>query len=74
MLNRLLYYSLIWNLALDGTTYIEHVLRAHYRAITDINWHTSEPNLVCSTGIDSWIWAWDLRAAAKPVFGEFMFS
>jgi hypothetical protein len=25
--------------------------------------------LVTSCGIDSWIWAWDLRAGEKPVFG-----
>ncbi|KAJ7613889.1 hypothetical protein DFH06DRAFT_1014506 [Mycena polygramma] len=45
---------------------IAHVLHAHYRAITDINWHPApaERDVVASTGIDSWIWAWDLRAAA----------
>ncbi|TDL20252.1 WD40 repeat-like protein [Rickenella mellea] len=59
---------LIWNLFLVGKTAIEHILQSHYRAITDINWHTSEPDLVCSTGIDSWIWAWDLRTPMKPIF------
>ncbi|KAG6836530.1 hypothetical protein H0H93_007076 [Arthromyces matolae] len=42
---------------------------AHYRAITDINWHTTECDTVVSTGIDSWIWAWDLRQPRKPIFG-----
>lgn len=60
---------LIWNLFLTGRTSIEHVLRSHYRAITDINWHTTEPDTVVSTGIDSWLWAWDLRASQKPVMG-----
>ncbi|PCH41343.1 hypothetical protein WOLCODRAFT_100364 [Wolfiporia cocos MD-104 SS10] len=60
---------LIWNLLLTGKTSIEHVLRSHYRAITDINWHTTEPDTVVSTGIDSWLWAWDLRATQKPVMG-----
>ncbi|KZT12899.1 uncharacterized protein LAESUDRAFT_719207 [Laetiporus sulphureus 93-53] len=60
---------LIWNLFLTGKTSIEHVLRSHYRAITDINWHTTEPDIVVSTGIDSWLWAWDLRATQKPVMG-----
>lgn len=55
---------------MSGKTSIEHVLRAHYRAITDINWHNTEPDTVVSTGIDSWLWAWDLRAAQKPVMGE----
>ncbi|KAI0353310.1 hypothetical protein OH77DRAFT_1497336 [Trametes cingulata] len=60
---------LIWNLLLGGRTSIEHVLRSHYRAITDINWHTIEPDIVISTGIDSWLWAWDLRTVQKPVMG-----
>ena len=62
--------SLIWNLLLGGRTSIEHVLRSHYRAITDINWHTIEPDVVISTGIDSWQWAWDLRTVQKPIMGE----
>ncbi|KAI0763928.1 hypothetical protein BD413DRAFT_197550 [Trametes elegans] len=60
---------LIWNLLLSGQTFIEHVLRSHYRAITDINWHTIEPDVVVSTGIDSWLWAWDLRTIQKPIMG-----
>ncbi|KAI0674045.1 hypothetical protein C8Q78DRAFT_1143275 [Trametes maxima] len=60
---------LIWNLLLGGRTSIEHVLRSHYRAITDINWHTIEPDIVVSTGIDSWLWSWDLRAVQKPIMG-----
>jgi WD repeat-containing protein 59 len=61
--------SLIWNLLLEGKTSIQHILYAHYRAITDINWHTSEPHVVASTGIDAWVWTWDLREARKPVLG-----
>jgi hypothetical protein len=61
---------LIWNLALSGPTFIQHVLHSHYRSITDINWHTQDPNIVVSTGIDSWLWAWDLRATQKPVMGQ----
>ena len=60
---------LIWNLHLGGKTSIEHILRSHYRAITDINWHTTECDIVVSTGIDSWLWAWDLRTPHKPIFG-----
>ncbi|KAG5653422.1 hypothetical protein H0H81_000533 [Sphagnurus paluster] len=60
---------LIWNLLLVGQTSIEFILHAHYRAITDINWHTTECDTVISTGIDSWLWAWDLREPRKPIFG-----
>ncbi|EMD32397.1 hypothetical protein CERSUDRAFT_126817 [Gelatoporia subvermispora B] len=60
---------LIWNLLLAGKTSIQHVLKSHYRAITDINWHTTDPDVVVSTGIDSWLWAWDLRTPEKPIMG-----
>ena len=64
-------FSLIWNLYLSGKTSIEHILRSHYRAITDINWHNSDPDVVVSTGIDSWLWAWDLRTPQKAVMGVY---
>ncbi|PBK62980.1 hypothetical protein ARMSODRAFT_963822 [Armillaria solidipes] len=60
---------LIWNLMATGKSNIEHILYAHYRAITDINWHTTEFDTVVSTGIDGWVWAWDLREPRKPIFG-----
>ncbi|KAF5337912.1 hypothetical protein D9758_013131 [Tetrapyrgos nigripes] len=65
---------LIWNLDLAGKTSIEHILHSHYRAITDINWHTTECDTVVSTGIDSWVWAWDLRETRKPIFGLCAFN
>ncbi|KAJ7292557.1 hypothetical protein C8J57DRAFT_1490063 [Mycena rebaudengoi] len=79
---------LIWNLHLPSAALssfsggapssIQHVLHAHYRAITDINWHPApaERDLVVSTGVDSWIWAWDLRAASggRAVFGLSAFN
>ena len=63
-------YRLIWDLRRTGKTSIEHILLSHYRAITDINWHTTECDIVISTGIDSWLWAWDLRTPRKPIFGQ----
>ncbi|KAI6032602.1 hypothetical protein F5J12DRAFT_795392 [Pisolithus orientalis] len=65
---------LIWNLLMPGKMSIEHILRSHYRAITDINWHTFEPEIVSSVGIDSWIWTWDLRETRKPVLGLCAFN
>ncbi|KAH0828570.1 hypothetical protein J3R83DRAFT_2840 [Lanmaoa asiatica] len=61
---------LIWNLMIVGKSSIEHILHSHYRAITDINWHTSEPDIVSSVGIDSWLWSWDLREPRKPIMGK----
>ncbi|EJD35434.1 hypothetical protein AURDEDRAFT_117375 [Auricularia subglabra TFB-10046 SS5] len=58
---------LLWNLYLTGRTSIEAPLqRAHYRAITDVNWHNIMPNLVASCALDSWIHVWDIKAPMKP--------
>lgn len=65
---------LIWNLCLSGKSAIQHALHSHYRAITDINWHTQDPDIVVSTGIDSWLWAWDLRTPKKPIMGQSIFT
>ncbi|KAJ6537274.1 hypothetical protein DFH09DRAFT_1369220 [Mycena vulgaris] len=77
---------LIWNLNLpthqaadaQHPSSIQHILRAHFRAITDINWHpaAAERDLVVSTGVDAWLYAWDLRAArnGRPVFGMSAFN
>ena len=41
--------------------------------MTDVNW-APEPDLVVTTGIDSWLWAWDIREPRKPVFGFSAFN
>ncbi|MCO5555789.1 hypothetical protein L7F22_009334 [Adiantum nelumboides] len=48
---------------------ISHVLHAHTRAITDINWSPFHPDVLASCGIDTWTWAWDLRDPGKPKQG-----
>ncbi|GAB1517411.1 hypothetical protein RhiTH_000459 [Rhizoctonia solani] len=60
---------LIWDLNMPGQNAIMRRLHAHYRAITDINWHSFTPDVLSSCGIDSWIWTWDLRTKKRPVFG-----
>ncbi|KAG8715111.1 hypothetical protein FRC08_010985 [Ceratobasidium sp. 394] len=60
---------LVWDLNMPGQNAIQRRLHAHYRAITDINWHSFTPDVVSSCGIDSWIWTWDFRTKQRPVFG-----
>ncbi|KAG5893206.1 hypothetical protein JTB14_025610 [Gonioctena quinquepunctata] len=43
-----------------------HSLRAHTRVITDLNWHKSEPNLLASCSVDTFIHIWDLRDSRRP--------
>ncbi len=49
------------NLAAPRSSAIEHVLHAHTRAITDINWSPFHPEIVASSSVDTWTWVWDLR-------------
>ena len=62
--------SLIWDLDRPDRSAIHFILSRHYRSITDLNWHNHNPDIVASTGIDSWIWMWDLRTSGRPVTGE----
>ncbi|KIK52863.1 hypothetical protein GYMLUDRAFT_233211 [Collybiopsis luxurians FD-317 M1] len=65
---------LIWNLYMTGKTSIEHILHRHYRAVTDINWNPADRDLLSSTGLDSWVWTWDIREPRKPILGLCAFS
>lgn len=41
-------------------------LRAHTRVITDLNWHQTDPNLLASCSVDTFIHIWDLRDPRRP--------
>lgn len=46
---------------------IEHVLHAHSRAITDINFSAHHPDVLATCAVDSFVHCWDLRVPARPV-------
>jgi hypothetical protein len=46
---------------------IEHVLHAHSRAITDINFSAHHPDILATCAVDSFVHCWDLRIPARPV-------
>ncbi|WFD21009.1 hypothetical protein MCAP1_003264 [Malassezia caprae] len=48
-----------------SSTAVEHLLDAHTRAITDINWSPFHPELLASCSVDTWTWVWDLRMAGR---------
>ena len=46
---------------------IEHILHAHTRAITDINFSAHHPDVLATCAVDSFVHCWDLRHPARPV-------
>ena len=59
--------ALVWNLALSTSQgSIEHVLHAHSRAITDINFSAHHPDILATCAVDSFVHCWDLRHPSKP--------
>lgn len=60
--------ALVWNLAMiNPRASIEHVLHAHSRAITDINFSAHHPDIIATCAVDSYVHCWDLRQPARPI-------
>ena len=60
--------ALVWNLAMKtDQNSIEHVLHAHSRAITDINFSAHHPDILATCSVDSFVHSWDLRIPSRPV-------
>lgn len=59
--------ALVWNLAMKTwQNSIEHVLHAHTRAITDINFSAHHPDVIATCSVDSFVHSWDLRSPSRP--------
>lgn len=59
--------ALVWNLAMKTwQNSIEHVLHAHTRAITDINFSAHHPDVIATCSVDSFVHSWDLRTPSRP--------
>ncbi|KAL2795963.1 hypothetical protein BJX66DRAFT_153600 [Aspergillus keveii] len=59
--------ALVWNLAMQSyQNSIEHVLHAHTRAITDINFSAHHPDILATCAVDSFVHCWDLRTPSRP--------
>lgn len=59
--------ALLWDLARPSNNAILNVLHHHARAITDINFHPFDPELLATCSIDTFILNWDMRTPRKPV-------
>jgi len=55
---------LVWDLAAQRC--LHKSIDAHSRAITDINWHARNPDLIATVSMDAGIRGWDLRVGERP--------
>ncbi|AET39344.1 Mtc5p Ecym_4280 [Eremothecium cymbalariae DBVPG len=60
--------ALVWNLSRTSSNAIEYELHGHFRAITDINFHPSHPELLATCSIDTYVHAWDMRSPQRPYY------
>jgi WD40 repeat protein len=59
--------AIVWNLAVStNNAAIDHVLHAHTRAITDINFSPFHPDIAATCAVDSFVHCWDLRNSRRP--------
>jgi len=62
--------ALVYNLSMpfnNTKAPIEYTLRAHDRAITDINFSAHHPDLLATCGMDSFVFVHDLRTQQAPL-------
>lgn len=59
--------ALLWDLARPSHNAILNVLHRHTRAITDINFHPLDPELLATCSIDTFVLTWDMRAPRRPI-------
>ena len=51
---------LIWNIETKNS-HVEHILQAHKRAVSDLNWSPFHPELIATCSYDAYVHLWDLR-------------
>ncbi|OZJ02862.1 hypothetical protein BZG36_04083 [Bifiguratus adelaidae] len=59
--------GLVWNLRNAQSQPIEHILHAHTRAISDINWSLHHQDILATCSIDSYVYLWDLRTNTPAI-------
>lgn len=59
--------ALLWDLLRTLTNAVQNVLHRHTRAITDINFHPHDPEMLATCLIDTFVYAWDMRVPRRPV-------
>lgn len=50
----------------EGDIVLQHVLRAHTRVISDLNWSPFDSNLIATCSVDTYVHLWDIRDSRRP--------
>ncbi|KAJ7312114.1 hypothetical protein JRQ81_006455, partial [Phrynocephalus forsythii] len=50
----------------DGSGEIGTSLQGHTRVISDLDWAVFEPDLLCTSSVDTYIYIWDIKDTRKP--------
>lgn len=59
--------ALLWDLKRPSSNAIANILHSHNRAISDINFHPFDPEVLATCAIDTFVMCWDMRTPRKPV-------
>ncbi|RCK66216.1 Maintenance of telomere capping protein 5 [Candida viswanathii] len=59
--------ALLWDLKRPSSNAIANILHSHNRAISDINFHPFDPEILATCAIDTFVMCWDMRTPRKPV-------
>lgn len=58
--------ALLWDLARPSNNAVQNILHRHTRAITDINFHPLDPEMLATCSIDTFVLSWDMRNPRRP--------
>uniref|UniRef100_A0AAR5PG52 RWD domain-containing protein n=1 Tax=Dendroctonus ponderosae TaxID=77166 RepID=A0AAR5PG52_DENPD len=50
----------------EETLSVSHSIRAHTRAISGLNWHRFDPNIIATSSVDTFVNVWDIRDSRRP--------
>ncbi|EGW34503.1 uncharacterized protein SPAPADRAFT_149476 [Spathaspora passalidarum NRRL Y-27907] len=59
--------ALLWDLQRPSDNAIANILHRHTRAISDINFHPFDCEMLATCSIDTFVYSWDMRTPRKPV-------
>ena len=56
----------VWQWGAGGDCHLEAAVRAHSRQVSDLDWSSTQPALLASSGLDGNVVVWDIRDLRRP--------